>query len=220
MFRTAQGEERTISSDIVVSTIPIHTLFRLLYPDDPPPDIRWRDLRIVYLLCAGQHEGPHETYYCPDRDVVFGRVSDLNKYSPSLNASNDRFVLAAEIPCSPNDPICRMSDGDLAVRCIEDLRRLNIAWATQMISSFTRTLPGVYPIYDHHWKGAFERAYHQLDRTENLYMIGRSALFLHCNIDHCMLMALELAKHLAGSPLDKLAWAKQLARFTSYRVRE
>jgi hypothetical protein len=147
-------------------------------------------------------------------------VSDLNKYSPSLNASADRFVLAAEVPCSPGDPICRMSETDLTVRCLDDLRRLNIVLpATELISSFTRTLPGVYPIYDRHWKAAFEPAYKRLDRTENLYMIGRSALFLHCNIDHCMLMALELAKHLAR-PRDKLVWAGQLARFTAYRIRE
>jgi UDP-galactopyranose mutase len=138
-----------------------------------------------------------------------------------LNASADRFVLAAEVPCSPDDPICRMSEADMTVRCLKDLRRLDIVLpATEIISSFTRTLPGVYPIYDHHWKAAFELAYQRLDCTENLYMIGRSALFLHCNIDHCMLMALELARHLAGCPRDKLAWSRQLARFTAYRIRE
>jgi hypothetical protein len=51
-------------------------------------------------------------------------------------------------------------------------------------------------------------------------MLGRTALFMHCNIDHGMWMALELAKHLLNSPEDKKRWGQQLARFTAYRVRE
>jgi protoporphyrinogen oxidase len=220
-FRTREGAERTVPADIVISTIPIHSLFQLLYPADPPPEIRWRDLRIIYLQCTGQHQGSHETYYCPDTDIVFGRVSDLNRYSPSLNADSDRFVLAAEIPCSPGDPICAMSDAELSARCLADLKRLGaVAPATEIVDSFSRTLRCVYPVYDRHWKPAFERVFDRLDRTENLYMIGRTALFMHCNIDHCMLMALELAKHLEHSPEDKPMWTKQLAGFTKYRVRE
>jgi protoporphyrinogen oxidase len=221
VFRTREGAERTVPTDLVVSTIPIHTLFHLFYPDDPPPEIRWRNLRISYLLCSGKHQGPHETYYCPDPDIIFGRVSDLSKYSPSLNSYADRFVLAAEMPCSPGDPVCGMSDGDLGARCLAELKRLGaIPPGSELINTFSRMLPCVYPVYDHGWKQAFERAFQRLDRTENLYMVGRTALFMHCNIDHCLWMALELAKHLLHSPGDKQAWNQQLAHFTAYRVRE
>jgi hypothetical protein len=50
-------------------------------------------------------------------------------------------------------------------------------------------------------------------------MIGRTALFMHCNIDHCILMAIELAKHLKRNE-NKRAWTAKLAEFTAYRVRE
>ena len=220
-YRNCDGEECTISTDTLVSTIPISSLFQLLYPKDPLPEIYWRDLRIVYLLCSGRHEAPHETYYCPDSDIVFGRVSDLNKYSPALNASDDSFLLAAEIPCSPGDAICKADEGDISSRCLADLKRLNaVPPETKILKSFSRILRCVYPVYDLHWKGGFDRAYNLLDRTENLYMVGRTALFMHCNVDHCMMMALELAKHLEHRPEDKPAWTADLARFTAYRIRE
>jgi protoporphyrinogen oxidase len=220
-FSTADGADRKVAADVVVSTIPIHTLLHVLYPNDPTPQLRWRNLRITYLLCSGRHEGPHETYYCSDADIVFGRVSDLNKYSPSLNAFPDRFVLAAESPCSPGDSVCSMSDADLSARCLAELKQLGvIAPEIRLIRSFSRVLPCVYPVYDHFWKRGFERAFKQVDEAENLYLVGRTALFMHCNLDHCMLMALELAKHLRRDMNDKQAWTAQLARFTAYRVRE
>lgn len=221
LFHTHEGQERTVTAGTVVSTIPISSLFQLLYPEHSAPEIRWRDLRILYLLCSGQHTAPHETYYCPDSDVIFGRVSDLNKYSPALNASEDTSLFAAEIPCSPGDAICKAGEPELSARCLADLKRLNVVPSTtRLLRSFSRTLSCVYPVYDLHWKERFDHAYNLLDRIENLYMVGRTALFMHCNIDHCMLMALELARHLAHRAEDKRPWAADLARFTAYRIRE
>jgi UDP-galactopyranose mutase len=81
-------------------------------------------------------------------------------------------------------------------------------------------LKNVYPVYDVGWKERFERFYSQLDVVENLYMVGRTALFLHCNIDHCMSMALALARHLSEGPGLKADWNRIRSAFADYRVRE
>jgi protoporphyrinogen oxidase len=219
-FRTKDGSVHTRDVDTVISTIPIDALLQLAYPQDTI-DLSWRDLRILYLVCRGQHLAPHETYYSPDEDIVFGRVSDLNKYSPSLNASSDHFVLAAEIPCSPQDAIATMSDADISARCLADLKKLRIVPpATTVDRYYSRTLKQVYPIYDHGWQQRFDKVYYRLDAVDNLYMIGRSALFMHCNIDHCMLMAIELADHLSGSEPRKALWQQKAKNFLRYRIRE
>ena len=130
-------------------------------------------------------------------------------------------MLAAEIPCSPGEAVFSADEAEISKRCLSDLKRLNaVPPSTQLLKSFSRTVHDVYPVYDLEWKKGFERAYSLLDRTENLYMIGRTALFMHCNIDHCMLMALELAKHLEQRLGEKGAWTTELSRFTKYRVRE
>jgi hypothetical protein len=51
-------------------------------------------------------------------------------------------------------------------------------------------------------------------------MIGRGALFLHCNIDHCMLMAIKLAQYLSHGPENKKEWDTIRQDCFNYRVRE
>ena len=75
-------------------------------------------------------------------------------------------------------------------------------------------------MYDLGWRERFGRIYRRLDSIENLYLVGRSALFLHCNIDHCMTMALEVSKHVAHGHTAKDEWNRVQERFFDYRVRE
>jgi protoporphyrinogen oxidase len=115
-----------------------------------------------------------------------------------------------------------MSDDQLARRCIEQLQRLRILRVAGSGDEefFSRRLKTVYPVYDLGWRQRFERVYQRLDSVENLYMIGRSALFLHCNIDHCMSMALHLSRHLVDGRRGKDEWDGVRQRFFDYRVRE
>ncbi len=225
---TLAGEKReTIEPDIVISTIPIHILHHLVaLPSDgngvPPIDLRWRGLRLLYLITRNKIPSSHETFYFPESDVLFGRVSELNRYSSGLNQNSGRTVLTIEIPCSCGDEIWNMSDDRLARRCIEQLQRLQILRVAGSGDEefFSRRLKTVYPVYDLGWKRRFERVYQRLNSVENLYMIGRSALFLHCNIDHCMSMALQLSRHLADGCRGKNEWDDVRQRFFDYRVRE
>jgi hypothetical protein len=75
-------------------------------------------------------------------------------------------------------------------------------------------------VYDVGWKERFNKVYSRLNSIDNLYMIGRTALFLHCNIDHCMSMALQLAKYLVCRPRDKKGWERIQQGFFDYRVHE
>jgi hypothetical protein len=92
--------------------------------------------------------------------------------------------------------------------------------ATGPAEFFSRKIRNVYPIYDLGWKERFDKIYQRLNGLENLYMIGRTALFLHCNIDHCMLMALKLAHYLSNGYESKKEWDAIRQGFFNYRVRE
>jgi len=130
-------------------------------------------------------------------------------------------VLTIETPCTCDDEVWNMSDDQLARHCIKQLQRLQVLRAPGSTDEefFSRKLKAVYPVYDLGWRQRFERVYHRLDSVENLYLIGRTALFLHCNIDHCMSMALQLARHLGGRRA-KSEWEDVRQRFFDYRVRE
>ena len=221
------GKRARIETNLVISTLPLDVLYRLvaLRPDAemlPPVDLRWRCLRLLYLITRDKIPSQHETLYFPEPDVCFGRVSELRQYSPDLNQDPERTVLTIEIPCSCGDELWNMPDDRLARRCIEQLQQLQILRvpASGDPEFFSRKLKAVYPVYDLGWRQRFEQAYQRLNAVENLYMIGRTALFLHCNIDHCMSMALKLSRHLVDGGRGKKEWEDVRQRFFDYRVRE
>jgi protoporphyrinogen oxidase len=224
---TQDGQRVSLPADVVISTLPLDTLHHLvLLPSDngsrPTFDLQWRSLRLLYIRTRDQIPSEHETFYFPEPEFPFGRVSDVSKYSPCLNQDPDLAALAIEIPCSYADDTWACSDEQLAERCIPALQRAGIlrtpAGDTRVLCSIK--LKTVYPVYELGWRERFGRIYRRLDAIPNLYLVGRTALFLHCNIDHCMTMALEVSRHLLNGRPDKVAWTRAQQRFFAYQVRE
>jgi protoporphyrinogen oxidase len=216
-----------LETTVLISTVPLDVLHGLITLESdgcesPRFDLRWRSLRLLYLITRDKIPSEYETFYFPEPNILFGRVSEVNKYSPVLNANPDYTALTIEIPCSYKDEIWNMDDAMLAERCIEQLQALKIlnTPAVGEFDFFSKRVKTVYPVYDLGWRRRFDRLYQRLNVLENLYMIGRSALFLHCNIDHCMLMAIRLAQHLSEAHPTKEAWAATEKDFFNYRVRE
>ncbi|HET9833615.1 MAG TPA: FAD-dependent oxidoreductase [Vicinamibacterales bacterium] len=221
------GTHTTLRTATVISTVPLDVLHRLVRltsdcPDSGRFDLEWRGLRLLYLITPDKIPSKHETFYFPDGDVIFGRVSELRRYSPWLNQSPDRAVLTIEIPCTQGDHLWEMSEESLAQRCIGQLQLVGIlrAPSSGCDKFFSRRLKTVYPVYDVRWRERFDRIDRRLGSIENLYPIGRSGLFLHCNIDHCMAMALKLARHLTEGKSDRREWDRMRLNFLEYRVRE
>jgi protoporphyrinogen oxidase len=226
-FTTRAGDREVVETNLVVSTLPLDALHHLVRREadrNGPPafDLRWRGLRLLYLITPDKVPSEHETFYFPESHIPFGRVSELNKYSPALNRDDERAVLTIEIPCSVDDAVWNMPDEQLAELCLSALQRLGILRqpAAGGVEFFSRKLRNVYPVYDLGWRERFERIYQRLNAIDNLYLIGRTALFLHCNIDHCMLMALKLAQHLTNGHPSKNGWDQTRQEFFDYRVRE
>jgi protoporphyrinogen oxidase len=226
-FTNRDGSPGAVETDAVVSTIPLDALHRLVRLDSdrngPPPfELRWRGLRLLYVITRDKTVCDHETFYFPEPEIIFGRVSELNKYSAALNTDTEEAVLTLEIPCSYDDTIWNMPDDQLTDLCLAELRRMCILreQSTGRTESFSRKLKQVYPVYESGWRDGFERILGRLDAIENLYPIGRAALFLHCNIDQCMLMALKVAQHLSKGCARKGEWLATRQEFFNYRVRE
>ncbi|MBK6528685.1 MAG: hypothetical protein IPF99_03615 [Deltaproteobacteria bacterium] len=53
----------------------------------------------------------------------------------------------------------------------------------------------------------------------NVYMAGRQGLFLHCNIDHAVAIALAAAEHLSdGVAVER--WVESASRWLDVKVRD
>jgi protoporphyrinogen oxidase len=226
-FRARDGKSQELVTESLISTVPLDVLHHLvrLEADQrgcPRFDLHWRGLRLLYLITPDKVPSENETYYFPEPGIPFGRVSEPQKYSPELNWNSQRTLLTIEIPCSPNCDVWNITDQRLAELCTTELHNLGVLRHPGIGRSefFSRKVEKVYPVYELGWRDRFDKIYQRLMRLENLYPIGRTALFLHCNIDHCMLMAIKLAQYLSNGSGDKSQWEAIRQDFFSYRVHE
>ena len=214
---TAGRESRRLSARLVISTAPIEVLHPLVCSalgggETAELGLSWRSLRILYLFTPDKTPSVQETYYFPESDVIFGRVSEPAKYSPFLNQFEEKTALVIEIPCTFGDEIWNLEDEVIANRCIDDLRRLKILspGPTKDSEYFSRKIKNLYPVYELGWREKLDEALRRFNSIKNLYSLGRSALFLHCNVDHCMSMALKLARHLSDKKKTHEDWERSL----------
>lgn len=215
--RMASGESRRVRSKLFISTAPIDVLHRLVCSaqgsgEITNPGLSWRSLRILYLLTPDKIPSEHETYYFPEPDVIFGRVSEPAKYSPFLNRSTEKCALVIEIPCTFDDEIWNMDEQVIAARCISDLRKLKILSLESRGTTehFSHKIKNLYPVYELGWKENLDKVLRRFNLIKNLYFVGRPALFLHCNVDHCMAMALKLARFLSAGDVIREDWERSL----------
>lgn len=213
--RTAGGKVCRIPARLVISTVPIDVLHRLVNSASRGGEraelgLSWRSLRILYLLTPDKIPSEHETYYFPEPDVLFGRVSEPSKYSPHLNHVEGKTALAIEIPCTFGDEIWEMEDDGLAECCVGELRKLDILCAKPRGASeyFSQRIKNLYPVYALGWREHLDKALRGFNSLKNLYLVGRPALFLHCNVDHCMAMALRLARFLSTEKCEHEDWER------------
>lgn len=215
--RTAGTTPRRVPVKLFISTAPIDVLHQLICSasdatERPALGLSWRSLRILYLFTPDKIPSEHETYYFPEPDIIFGRVSEPAKYSPFLNQAAEKSALVIEIPCTAGDEIWNMEDETLARLCISNLRELRILTSKPTGTSeyFSHRIKNLYPIYEIGWKENLEKALHRFNSIRNLYIVGRPALFLHCNVDHCMAMALKLARFLSAEDGCREDWNRSL----------
>lgn len=214
-MRTVGGKARRVPAKVLISTVPIDVLHQLVCSASGSVEgaelgLSWRSLRMLYLFTPDKIPSEHETYYFPEPDVLFGRVSEPAKYSPFLNQVAGKTALTIEIPCTFGDEIWEMEDEVIAGRCISDLRKLKILSVKPRGASeyFSRRIKNLYPVYALGWKENLEKALQRFNSIKNLYLVGRPALFLHCNVDHCMAMALKLARFLSAGEGIREDWER------------
>jgi protoporphyrinogen oxidase len=222
------GKEESAPIHSLVSTASLPAFSRLIRKaqkneSSSLTSLEWRGLRLLFVQLPEAPGAHHETFYIPDTRFLIGRVSEPNLYSPGLNPGPQR-ILTLEIPCDTGGVVWSQPKEDLIQHCLGELSALGITPKKHHLSEieyFDVKVPQVYPIYKRGWRQAFEEDYKPVKDLINAYSIGRSALFLHCNIDHCIVMAHRLAEHLTHPEASARSWHNQvLPEFFGYKVRD
>ena len=197
-FETADGARR-LGVDRFLSTLPVTTLARALRPSAPEQvlracaDLRFRSLRLVYLVLDVTQFTEFDAHYFPGADVPFARVSEPKNYSGATEPRG-RTVLCAELPCDTSDELWNATDEAAGELVADALAACGMPLPRAPIEVATRRLGHAYPVY----ALGFDRALSDVDAhvatRERVITYGRQGLFAHDNTHHALLMARRAAE--------------------------
>ncbi len=184
-----------------------------------PTPLEHRGLYLVWLAFAVDRLAEPETYYSPDARHHFGRVSELQNYSPALRSPGET-ILCVEIPegrWGSNEDFTRGKQGEALLAQLAQAGLVPRGHAP--IERRQRFLPGVYPLYRRGWLAEWRAAMRRVIALGNVLPFGRQALFLHVNLDHCVDIAEDAVAHVeAGKSVE--AWVDEAERYLEIRVRD
>lgn len=214
--RADDGSTTTHRGDFFFSSMPMKDLINAM-GDDVPADVKevanglvYRDFITVGLLLKRlkvkndrmQANGnadhtliPDNWIYIQERDVKIGRLQIFNNWSPYLVADPNTVWMGLEYFCNEGDELWRKSDEEFKQFAIEELSRIDIIEAKDVLDGVVIRVPKTYPAYF----GSYDRfdvLRKYLDRFENLFLIGRNGMHRYNNQDHSMLTAMTAVENI------------------------
>jgi len=209
------GVRATFSGDYFFSTMPIQELVRALSVP-APAEVRevseglvYRDFITVGLLASklAVHEKDGSPLkdnwiYIQEPDVQVGRLQIFNNWSPAMVADPSQVWIGLEYFCYQTDAIWNLSDEAMIALATEEIARIGILSADQVLDAHVVRVPKTYPAYF----GTYDRfdtirAY--TDGIQNLFLVGRNGMHKYNNQDHSMLTAMTAVDNIAMGITDK-----------------
>jgi protoporphyrinogen oxidase len=211
------GRREILEGDYFFSTAPIRELMRNF--EVRPPDnvlqvsdgLVYRDFVTVGLLVSSlrikDDKAPDELVrdnwiYIQEPDVLLGRLQIFNNWSPHMVADPGKVWLGLEYFCNESDGLWNLPDEDMAALGIEELSKIGIIDAGEVLDYTVLRIPKAYPAYFGTY-GRFAEIREYVDRYENLFLIGRNGMHRYNNQDHSMLTAMMAVDNIVNGVSDK-----------------
>jgi len=218
------GANKTVSGDLVFSSMPIKDLIRALGAPVPgrvrniAEKLPYRDFITVGLLVRKlklKNTTPIKTVsgivpdcwiYIQEREVKLGRLQIFNNWSPYMVKDLENTVwLGLEYFCSEGDGMWAMPEKEFIRFAVNELVKIDIIAAEDVMDSVAIKIKKAYPAYFGSYADFGEiRAY--LDTLSNLYCIGRNGQHRYNNMDHSMLTAIEAVRSVKANTLKTVVW--------------
>ena len=213
VLEESSGELKRIKGDYFLSTMPIKDLINS-FEDDLPLNVSevaqglmYRDFITVGLLLNElkiKNETKHRTvnYVIPDnwiyvqeKDVKMGRLQIFNNWSPYLVKNDSKVWIGLEYFCNEGDDMWNMSDKEFTKFAVDELEKIDIINAKEVIDSTVIKVQKAYPAYLGTYN-KFNTIRNFTDSFENLFLIGRNGMHRYNNMDHSMLTAMTAVENI------------------------
>ncbi len=211
------GKTLEFAGDYFFSTMPIQELIRSM--DAPVPanveevsnGLMYRDFISVGLLLkklklADREKGGNliedNWIYIQEPDVLAGRLQIFNNWSPHLVSSPDTVWIGVEYFCYESDELWKKSDREMADFAVQELEKIGIIDAREVIDSTVLRMPKTYPAYFGTYS-RFDELRTFVDKFSNLFLIGRNGMHKYNNQDHSMLTAMVAVDNIIAGQVEK-----------------
>jgi len=215
---TATGRQETFEGDYFFSTAPIKELLRSFEPPPPPQVLEvsdglvYRDFITVGLLLRslkikddtgeGKKLIRDNWIYIQEPDVQIGRLQVFNNWSPFMVSDPSTVWLGLEYFCNTSDEIWHLSDEKMVRFATEELSKIGIIDAGEVMDSTVLRMPKTYPAYFGTYD-RFSEIRRFVDEYKNLFLVGRNGMHRYNNQDHSMLTAMMAVDSIIAGDTDK-----------------
>ncbi|MFA6263064.1 MAG: FAD-dependent oxidoreductase [Candidatus Babeliales bacterium] len=221
---SAKGAASTLKHhgiDYLISSMPLRHF--VLSMDPLPPEavvnaaqaLRYRGLIIINLIVNKVSICPDHWLYIHDKDVAMVRLDNMNNFSLRLvDDATTHTTLCLEYFAWPDDSEWKMADKDLVKRGAEELEKIGLAHASDVIDGTVVRVGEAYPVYDEGYDQHVQVVRSYLAQFRNLHLVGRNALHQYNNMDTAMLTAFDAVDKILAEQPQPVAQPSSLSSLT------
>ncbi|SRR5579883_584693 len=203
------GNVGVIRGEYVISSAPLRELAKGLRPRlsdtalTAAAALRYRDFLTVALMAQDRGHFADNWIYIHDPDVKVGRVQNYKSWSPEMVPDPKLACYGLEYFCFEGDGLWDSSDEALIALARDELVRIGLVSAEDVLDGCVVRQRKAYPVYDGDYAANVTILRRELaERFPRLHVTGRNGMHKYDNQDHAMMTSLLCVRNiLAGKRL-------------------
>ena len=213
------NEVKILKGDLYISSMPVKDLITNM--NEVPAEIKdiadnlpYRDFILVNFILNNinlknntkhptiNNIAPDSWIYLQDTGIKAGRLDIMNNFSPYIiNNFKEDTIVSLEYFCNENDEFWNKSDNEIINFAAKELVSSDIANISYIKDIKCFRIKKAYPAYFGSYS-EFNKIQDYINKTENLYCIGRNGQHKYNNMDHSVLSGIVAAKIIINN-IDK-----------------
>lgn len=206
------GKEYELNCSHLISTMPVKDLINAsknrwpLNTINIANNLEYRDFITIGLLYNKKNlkkELNDNWIYIQEPGLKVGRIQIFNNWSPHMVDNINNIWFGLEYFCNDYDTLWNSSNEQLKNLAQEEIAKIGIVNSERALDSIVIKVPKAYPGYFGDSYKNFNVIRENLDKIDNLYLIGRNGMHRYNNQDHSMLTAKEAVNQIINKTNDK-----------------
>jgi protoporphyrinogen oxidase len=193
----ADGDTATLTARHVISSAPLRALAQGISPSlsnqalAAARALKYRDFLTVVLIVKCPDRFSDNWIYIHEPSVLVGRIQNFKSWSPEMVPDPAMNCYGLEYFCFEGDGLWSSSDQSLIERGKEELQKIGLAQASEVVDGCVVRQPKAYPVYDDDYTTHVATIRNELEkRFPTLHLVGRNGMHKYNNQDHAMMTAM------------------------------